>query len=254
MPVYDHFASIYQRGPYVRFSQGLAETVLPEYLEELGCQPKRWLDIACGEGSLAVAMAGRGIKVTGIDQSPQMIELARERAKAAGVRVDFQLEDMRSLPFKETFDIVTCFFDSLNYLLAVKDLHEAFQGAYRALRPGGLYLFDMNTIYGLAVDWMRLETYVQNEGEDFLELHRQDFDYESLIASMQITVFQKQGDHWERFDELHQERGYPIADLQFLLEQVSFEIVGVYGSLSKRSPVQMTSSRVWFAARKPKQA
>jgi SAM-dependent methyltransferase len=251
VPLYDQFAAIYQRGPYIRFSQGLAETILPEYLEELGCQPRALLDVACGEGTLAVAMAETGIKVTGIDQSAQMIDLARDRAKAAKVKVDFRVEDMRSLAFEKEFDLVTCFFDSLNYLLSVADLQDAFVGAFRALRPGGFYIFDMNTVYGLAVDWMRQQTYIQNETDDFIEIHRQEFDHENLIASMYVTVFQKKGNLWERFEEVHRERGYPIADIQFLLANLGFETVGMYGSLSKRSSVQTTSSRVWFAVRKP---
>ncbi len=251
MPLYDQFAAIYQRGPYLRFSQGLAETILPEYLEELGCKPRKMLDVACGEGSLAVAMAEKGIKVTGIDQSAQMIALAKDRAKSAHVKVDFEVEDMRSLPYDGEFDLVTCFFDSLNYMLTVADLQQAFAGAFRALRPGGFYIFDMNTTYGLAVDWMRQETYIQNETEDFIEIHRQEFDYENSIASMYVTVFQKKGHLWERFGEVHRERGYPIADIEFLLTNLGFEIAGRYGSLSKRSSVQTTSSRVWFTARKP---
>ncbi|MDY6873983.1 MAG: class I SAM-dependent methyltransferase [Chloroflexota bacterium] len=251
MPLYDQFAAIYQRGPYLRFSQGLVETVLPDYFEEMGIRPGDHLDVACGEGSLAVAMAGQGFNVTGIDQSEQMIELARARAEAGATDVRFMVDDMRSLPFAGEFDLVTCFFDSLNYMLTVQDLRNAFDGAFHALRPGGYYLFDMNTVYGLAVDWMRQETYIQNETDDFLELHRQEFDYENLVASMIVTVFQKKGELWERFEEVHQERGYPIADIQFLLNAVGFEIVGMYGSLSKRTSVQHTSSRAYFTARKP---
>jgi SAM-dependent methyltransferase len=251
MPIYDQFASIYQRGPYVRFSQNLAESVLPEYLESIGYQPANLLDVACGEGSFAVGMAKLGYEVTGIDQSQQMIELACERAKDESVKGKFLVEDMRLLPFKEDFDLVTCFFDSMNYLLTVRDLQEAMQCAFKALRPGGVYIFDMNTIYGLAVDWMRELTYIQNEAEDFIEIHRQAFDFENLVATMQITIFKQRGDLWERIDETHQERGYPITDLQFLLNQTGFEIIGMYGNLHKRTDIQTTSPRVWFAARKP---
>ncbi len=251
MTVYNRFASIYQRGPYLRFSQSLAESILPNYLEAFEIEPNNILDVACGEGSFAVAMAGKGYRVTGVDASPQMIALARERALEAEAEVDFQVEDMRSLPFKGKFDLVTCFFDSLNYLLTFKGLQGAFQNAHQALRPGGFYIFDMNTVYGLAVEWMHERTYIQNEADDFIEIHQQDFDYENLIASMMVTVFQKQGDLWDRFEETHQERGYPIADIQFLLHETGFEIAGMYGNLSKRSDVQTTSPRVWFSARKP---
>lgn len=252
MAIYEKFASVYQRGQYVRFSQGLAESVLPEYLVELGVKPTDLLDIACGEGSFAVAMSKLGYKVMGIDQSQQMINLARERTREENEPVDFRTEDMRSIPFKNKFDLVTCFFDSLNYMLTVNDLHEAFQCAYQAVRPGGYYIFDMNTIYGLAVDWMREETYIQNEADDLIEIHRLAFDYENQVATMAITVFKQREDLWERFDETHHERGYPIADIQFLLHETGFEIAGMYGSLSKRTDVQATSPRVWFTARKPK--
>jgi SAM-dependent methyltransferase len=251
MPIYNRFASIYQRGPYVRFSQNLAESVLPEYLEYLNFHPSNLLDIACGEGSFAVAMAQAGYQVTGVDQSQQMIDLARRRAREADAKVDFWVDDMRSLSYRNTFDLVTCFFDSMNYLLTVRDLQDAIRSAYNALKKGGLYIFDMNTVYGLAVDWMRDKTYIQNEADDFIEMHQQSFDYENLIATLQITIFKQSGDLWERIEETHQERGYPIADLQFLLHETGFEIVGMYGSLSKRSDVGTASPRVWFAARKP---
>jgi SAM-dependent methyltransferase len=252
MTTYDQFAQFYQRGPYVQFSLRLVESVLPEYLAELGVnQHTDLLDMACGEGSFAVAMSKLGHHVTGIDQSPQMIELACERARAEKVQVQFLVEDMRSIPHSQEFDLVTCFFDSLNYLLTVKDLQEAFQCAYQALHPGGYFIFDMNTIYGLAVDWMREETYIQNEGDDFIEIHRQAFDYENQVATMEITIFKQHKDLWERIDETHRERGYPIADIQFLLLETGFEIAGMYGSLGKRTNVQTTSPRVWFTARKP---
>ncbi len=249
--LYDRFASIYQDGPYVRFSQRVAESLLPEHLRFLDFEPERILDVACGEGTFAVAMAEDGYDLVGVDRSEAMIALAKERAAQSKKTVDFSVEDMRTLPFEAEFDLVTCLFDSLNYLLAVRDLADAFQSAFRALRPGGYYLFDMNTIYGLAVDWMREKTYIQNEGEDFIEIHRQDFDYENLIATMEVMVFQQKGALWERFVEQHQERGYPLADIVFLLEQTGFNISGIYGRLEERKPVQTTSPRVWFVAQKP---
>jgi 2-polyprenyl-3-methyl-5-hydroxy-6-metoxy-1,4-benzoquinol methylase len=251
MSIYHRFASIYQRGPYVRFSQKLAESVLPETLAFLDLHPTDLLDVACGEGSFAVAMASQGYKVSGVDQSQEMIALAREQAREAGIPVNFLVEDMRDLRYSGEFDLVTCFFDSMNYLLTVKDLQDAIRCAYKALRPGGYYIFDMNTIYGLAVDWMREKTYVQNEADDFIEYHQQEFDYENLVATMEITIFKQRGELWERIRETHRERGYPVADLQFLLSEAGFEIAGMYGSLSKRTDLQTISPRVFFVAKRP---
>jgi SAM-dependent methyltransferase len=251
MALYDQFAPIYQRGPYIRFAQGLAETILPQFLEEMDIFPKDILDIACGEGSFAVEMSQKGFSVTGIDQSPRMIKLALEKNGDEGCGAKFFVKDMRELQFKEDFDLVTCFFDSLNYLLSVKDLMQTFKGVYQALRPGGHFIFDMNTIYGLAVDWMKQATYVQNEADDFIEIHRHNYDYENQVASVEIIVFIQVGELWQRFDEVHQERGYPVADLQFLLDQAGFKILKMYGNLGDRTEVRNTSSRVWFVAWKP---
>ncbi len=251
MAIYDGFAQIYQRGPYLRFSQLLAESVLPEYLAEVGIEAKDLLDIACGEGSFAVAMSKLGYLVTGIDQSQQMIDFGRERAKAEKALVNFQVEDMRSISFNESFDLVTCFFDSMNYMLMIQDLQDVFENTYQALRPGGYFIFDMNTIYGLAVNWMREETYIHDEADDFLEIHQQSYDYENQVATMLVTIFIQRGHLWERIEETHRERGYPIADIQFLLSEIGFEIAGMYGSLKNRSEVQITSPRVWFTVRKP---
>ncbi len=251
MPLYHQFADVYQSGPYVRFSQRVAEKALPGLLEHLDFAPETLLDVACGEGTFAVMMARAGCQVIGVDQSETMIALAQARAEEANVQVKFNVEDMRALPFQAEFDLVTCLFDSLNYMLTIRDLQDAFLSAFRALRPGGYYLFDMNTIYGLAVDWMREKTYVQNETDNFIELHRHDFDYENLIASMEIMIFKRHGNYWERIVELHQERGYPLADIHFLLQQVGFDVYGMYGRLIERSMVQTTSPRAWFVAQKP---
>lgn len=251
MTIYDGFAPIYQRGQYLRFSQLLAESVLPEYLAEIAFEGNNLLDIACGEGSFAVFMSKLGYKITGIDQSHRMIDLARERSRAEKISIDFIVEDMRSFSFHDSFDLVTCFFDSLNYMLTIKDLHRVFKNTFKAMRPGGYFIFDMNTIYGLVEIWMREQTYIQNEAEDFLEIHQQSYDYENQIATMDITIFVKRETLWERIEETHRERGYPIADIQFLLMETGFEIAGMYGSLKKRSEVQNTSPRVFFIVRKP---
>jgi len=251
MGLYEKFATIYQRGPYLRFSQNLAESVFPQYLKELDIQPSTLLDVACGEGSFAIAMSKLGCQVTGVDQSQQMIDLAKHQADQERQNVRFLVSDMCLMSFEDEFDLVTCFFDSLNYLLTIKELYQTFQNVYQALKPGGYFIFDMNTIYGLAVEWMRQESYIQNQTDDFIEFHKHSFDYENLIAMVEITVFMKQDSLWERFIEIHRERGYPIADLQILLQEAGFEILGVNGHLSHRSELFNTSPRVWFTVKKP---
>jgi hypothetical protein len=98
---------------------------------------------------------------------------------------------------------------------------------------------------------MHQKTYIQNETDDFIEIHRQEFDYENLIATMAVTIFRQRRRLWERIDETHQERGYPVADVEFLLNETGLEIVDRFGSIRKRTELQSTSPRVWFVAQKP---
>ncbi|MCU0611034.1 MAG: class I SAM-dependent methyltransferase [Candidatus Eisenbacteria bacterium] len=250
MPVYGEFAEIYARGDYPAFSVRIAE-VLPPILERFDAAPQRVLDAACGEGSFAVAMAARGVDVTGIDASPRMIALAGQRAAAAGVSVRFLCGDMRHLPFRGQFDLVTCWYDSLNYLVSEEALGRAFGSAFGALAPGGLYAFDMNTTYGLAVNWRRTECYVQRDDGGVFEVHRPRYDFEADTATLRITAFLREGEHWRRVDEQHHERGYRIEAIRAMLQAAGFAELGVFASLRDLSPPSPESGRLFFYSRRP---
>lgn len=170
--------------------------------------------------------------------------------KRGGLPVDFLCQNMNQLVFESQFDLATCWFDSLNYLLEFDDLTRVFAGVSRALKPGGMFLFDMNTLYGLAVDWQRQACYVQQDTENLLELHRSSYNFERQTASVQITAFLHVGEVWERFEEVHQERGYPVEDIQASLKEVGLNVLACMGNLFEDQPLTPNSPRVWFAARR----
>ncbi|MBM4464041.1 MAG: class I SAM-dependent methyltransferase [Chloroflexi bacterium] len=249
MSIYDEFAYFYAQGPYLQFSERMAE-LLPAVLERFEAKPRTMLDIACGEGTFAVAMARRGFQVTGVDLSPQMLQLARARAERENVKVELLLQDMRSLPFEESFDLVTCWFDSLNYLLELWDLQNTFAGVYRALKKTGLFVFDMNTIYGLAVNWQRYPCYVQQDTPELFEIHRTSYDFANNLATMRITGFAREGNRWSRMDEEHRERGYTLEEIRQCLRKAGFQELACWGSLEEMSEPKPDSGRVWFVMKK----
>jgi ubiquinone/menaquinone biosynthesis C-methylase UbiE len=249
MSIYQRFAYFYTKGPYPQYSEGMAK-LLPAALERFDAQPQTVLDLACGEGTFAVAMAKRGLQVTGIDLSPQMLQFARERATKEKVNVKFVLQDMRSLSFEESFDLATCWFDSLNYLLELDDLEETFAGVYRALKKAGLFIFDMNTIYGLAYGWQRLPCYVQQDTPCLFEVHRPSYDLQKNIATMKITGFVKEGNRWTRMDEEHKERGYTLGEIRQCLQKAGFQELACWGNLQEMSEAKPNSERVWFVVQK----
>jgi ubiquinone/menaquinone biosynthesis C-methylase UbiE len=249
MAIYKEFAYVYHLGPYTAFSLRMAE-LLPTVLEKLGCRPQSMLDLACGEGSFAISQAQMGKNVTGVDASPRMLQIARIKAAEQGVKVQWVEMDMRNLDFSSSFDLVTCWFDSLNYLLELADLEKTFRGVEKALKPGGLFIFDMNTIYGLAVVWQQPAYIIQQDTSEIVEIHRSSFDHDHATATVKITAFIQARQAWQRIDEIHQERGYPLAEINNLLAACGFEVLGCYGSLADLSEPELDSGRVWFVARK----
>ena len=249
MAIYEEFAEIYSRGSYADFSTKMAE-LLPGVLARLAFRPQSILDLACGEGSFAAAMAAKGYEVTGVDVSDRMLAYAREKASSGGSSVKFVRSDMRTLDFDEAFDLVTCWFDSLNYVVDPDDLGSTLAGIHRALRQDGLLIFDMNTVYGLAVTWREYPVWIQHDEDNMFEVHRADYDFETNIATMRITGFVKDGTTWRRIDEEHRERAYSQVEIRKLLASAGFQVLACWGSLSDMSEATPESGRVWYVAKK----
>ncbi len=249
MSIYEKFAYFYVKGPYPQYTERMAELLHP-VLTRFGAEPRTILDLACGEGTFAVVMAKKGFQVMGVDLSPQMLQFARERAEKENVNVEFLLHDMRSLPFEGRFDLVTCWYDSLNYLLELEDLEKTFAGVWLTLKKTGLFIFDMNTIYGLAVNWQRYPCNVQQDTPQLFELHRSSYDFEKNIVTLRIAGFVKEERGWTRMDEEHKERGYSLEEIKQCLKKSGLKELACWGSLQEMSEPQPNNGRVWFVTQK----
>ena len=151
---YEVLATMYDSAGWGDFAEGMADRVLALAAEHDLGEIHHIVDVACGTGVAAAKFAAAGHRVTGVDRSPQMLAQARQRVAEAGLPgVTLVEADMRDFALDEPVDLVSCMYDSLNYLLEETDLLAAFRCAATALRSGGLYIFDMNTIFGLAEGW-----------------------------------------------------------------------------------------------------
>ncbi|MDP9104338.1 MAG: class I SAM-dependent methyltransferase [Candidatus Eremiobacteraeota bacterium] len=99
--------------------------------------PARVLDAACGQGRHAIAFARRGFTVVGVDFSSRLLQVADERARAAGHGVRFVQADMRELEFEEEFDLVVNLYTAFGFFEDESDHERAVRAFVRALRPGG---------------------------------------------------------------------------------------------------------------------
>lgn len=247
--VYQSFAYLYTRGPYT-FSESMAK-YLPRILRKFRIEPKALLDLACGDGRFAVIMAKKGMRVVGVDSSAHMLRYARNRAQKEKVKVVFYHQRMQTLSMRNKFDLVTCWYDSLNYLLTDTDLSRTFKNVSSVLNENGLFIFDMNTLYGLSHIWRRRSLCIQqNTGDAFEVHHSYRFDKRNQSAFLDITGFCRYRKLWARIKETHQERGYTLRKIRMCFCKAKLKELACWGDIRRMSKLKRTSGRVWFVVQK----
>jgi SAM-dependent methyltransferase len=249
---YQVLATLYDAAGWGAFAERMADRVLALAARHGLGEIRHGVDVACGTGIAAARFAAAGCRVTGVDRSPQMLARARKRAEEQGLQgVTFVEADMRDFALNEPADLVTCMYDSLNYLLEEADLAAAFRSAAAALRDGGLYVFDMNTIFGLAERWGTRD-YVNCDTDDWFIVSRTRWDHERSTDTLVFHGFIRRGQVWERFTETHVERGYPVARIRALLAQAGLAVLATYDARAEDATEPgPETARVLVVARKP---
>ncbi|HLN14047.1 MAG TPA: class I SAM-dependent methyltransferase [bacterium] len=248
MSIYRRFAEAYAKAGRGRFSLELVPWVTAVF-ERFGAAPTSLVDVACGAGEFALAMARSGIAVTGVDQSPEMLALARQSAAASGVPITLLEQDMRELVVPASVDAATCLYDSLNYLVDEAEFRRTLAAVAVALRPNGLFLFDMITLRGLAERWGN-RTWIIQDTDDAFEADQSHFDYDTGIATLRVNAFlHRREGLYERIEEVHRERGYPVPVIDAALAATGFERLGCWSSPTFDA-VTPDTARVFYAVRR----
>ena len=120
-----------------------AESEAERVLELVGFSRETILDLACGPGRHAVALAQRGFSVTGVDLSSFLLDKARARATDVGVEVEWVHQDMREFVRPDSFDMIQNLFTSFGYFDDRGDDLRVLRNCHRSLRPGGILVMDM---------------------------------------------------------------------------------------------------------------
>ncbi len=208
------------------------------------------LDLGCGTGTLTEMLADAGYDMIGVDNSPDMLELAMEKRDSRGHETLYLLQDMRKLELYGTVGTVISVCDSLNYILQEEELLQVFKRVENYLFPGGLFLFDFNTVYKYA-EVMGDMTVAENR-ETCSFIWENSYYPEEEVNEYEVTVFVREGGAsskcYRKFSETHYQRGYTEEQMRRLLEAAGMKIELVLDADTLAETTDK-SERIYMAAR-----
>ncbi len=210
--------------------------------------PRTCVDLACGTGSVTEILARKGLEVTGVDMSEEMLTVAQQKVMDMERMPRFVCQYLQNLRLPRGVDLAVCALDSLDYILNPDDCKEAIRRVYKALNPGGVFIFDVNTPEKLqAMD----DQVFLDEDDDVYCVWRGEFDEKTNICSYGMDLFQRRGDVWYRSFEEHQEYAYSQGQLTGFLKDAGFTGIEVYADREFVAP-RPGEQRIYFKARKGK--
>lgn len=216
-------------------------------LNENGINKGILLDLACGTGTMSLIMAQKGYDVIGVDNSPEMLGEAREKACEAGEDILFLCQDMCNIDLYGTVDCTVCLLDSLNHLESKEELLAAFQRVSLFTVPGGLFVFDVNTEY--KHKYVLGDNTFVYENDDVYCVWQNEYDDESKTVEIFLDFFQEENGLYRRSSEYFSERAFSDSDIKNLLSEAGFTDIKAYGELRKTAPSD-TEERIFYVARK----
>lgn len=238
-------------GPYLRFFGPL---VTPDITRIQVEAVRRWLsldsgmrllDLACGQGRHAVALAAAGLNVTGQDLSPTMLALAAEAQALAGTDVTWRQGDMREIPEQGTYDAVISLFSAFGYFPEDDDNITVLRRVTAALAPGGRFLIDLNNREPAVMAGVQQRAWEpQDDGSTLLE----DRTYDLLTGRMAIRLTRLDGSAMETSEQIL--RLYTLPELVNLLRLVGLAPTGVWGDYDGQD-YTLSSPRMIVRAVKP---
>ena len=243
MEAYTGFAQVYDlfmdNVPYVQWSEYLISL-----LKSYGVEDGLVLDLGCGTGKMTRLLSDAGYDMIGVDSSEEMLEIATE---AEQEEILYLCQDMREFELYGTVAAVVSVCDSMNYILEEEELLTVFRLVNNYLDPGGVFIFDLNTLYKYR-ELLGEQTICENR-EDASFIWENFYDEEEQINEYDLTLFvQEESGLYQKFEEAHFQRGYELLTIRRLLEAAGMEYVTAYDAFTREEPRE-DSERIYVIAR-----
>jgi SAM-dependent methyltransferase len=261
MQPYTGFASVYdvfmEDIPYDEWTDYI-QKILKKFKIEKGLV----LELGCGTGSMTRRLADRGFDMIGIDNSEEMLQIARDKGDNWNDSILYLNQDMREFELFGTVAAVICLCDTMNYLTSEEELKKVFRLVNNYLDPQGIFIFDMDTPYAYS-EVLGDNTVTENREEGTFIWENTYYEDETA-NEVTLTVFiPEQEDNskiedvdkpilYRKYEETHYRKAYPIETVKQLIEEAGMEFIAVYDDLTERKP-KKESERVYYIAREKRQ-
>ena len=246
MDAYTSFARVYDTFmdniPYEEWA-----VYLTGLLNEYGVNDGLILDLGCGTGNMTELLAKEGYDMIGVDNAEEMLEIAMEKREKSGHDILYLLQDMREFELYGTVRAVVSVCDSVNYIDEEEDLTEVFRLVNNYLDPGGVFIFDFNTLY----------KYREILGDRTIAENREDCSFiwdnyyyeEERINEYELSIFIREKENlFRRYEETHFQRGYTLDEMIRMIKDSGLEFVTAYDAFPREAPKE-DSERIYVIAR-----
>lgn len=243
MEAYTGFAQVYDlfmdNVPYEQWSRYIISL-----LKEHNIRDGLVLDLGCGTGKITRLLSEAGYDMIGVDNSEEMLQQALEQEHET---ILYLCQDMREFELYGTVAAVVSICDSINYILEEGELLQVFRLVNNYLDPGGVFIFDLNTLYKYRE--LLGESAICENREEGSFIWENYYDEETGINEYDLTLFIREPSGlYRKFEETHAQRGYELEMIIELIRKAGMEFVAAYDAFT-REPPRPDSERIYIIAR-----
>ena len=231
---------------------------LEDRLKEYGVKDGLVLELGCGTGSMTELLAEKGYDMIGIDNSSEMLDIALKKKEKSNQNMMYLEQDMREIDLYSTAGTFISVCDSINYLLEDDDVRRTFALVNNYLYPGGIFIFDFNTIHKYR-DVIG-DTTIAEDRDNCSFIWDNYYHADEAINEYDLTIFVAEeytnkdraqvsdGGLFRKFMETHYQRGYTLDEMKHFVEEAGMQFVTAIDA-ETHAEVMGESERVYVIAR-----
>lgn len=205
------------------------------------------LDLGCGTGVMTELLSSAGYDMIGVDNSEEMLGQAIEKREESGHDILYLCQDMQEFELYGTVRAIVSVCDCLNYITEEEELLQVFKLVNNYLDPGGIFIFDMNTVY--KYEEMLGDNVIAENREDGSFIWENCYDPDCGINEYALTLFIPREDGlYEKSEEFHYQKAYSEECVRKLIAEAGMELLAVYDAYTE-NPLAKDSGRMTFIAR-----